>query len=88
MFSKVLVSGGEHELKVTTSFKLRDFRRKFLCEPGSIFYVYPPIARVVTEPSWWGPGFKYEGGVRDEPLESHDSWQRLLFYNGKWLGED
>jgi hypothetical protein len=91
VFSKALVSEGKHELRVTTSFKPREFSRKFICEQERIFYVYPQLERIKTKPwGFWRKKYKYKGeiAIHSEPLESHDGWRRLLFYNGKWLGED
>lgn len=91
VFTKVLVAEGKHEVRLTTSLKPREFRRKFICKPGRILYVYPQVKMVKSEP-WglWRREVKYEGeiSVNSEPLESHEDWRRLLFYNGKWLGED
>jgi hypothetical protein len=38
----------------------------------------------------WRMIFKYKGeiDVRNGLLEAHEGWQRFLFYNGKWLGEN
>jgi outer membrane protein assembly factor BamE (lipoprotein component of BamABCDE complex) len=91
VFSKVLIAEGEHTLTVTTSNKPSEFHRTFLCEPEDILYVYPQLKQIQTEP--WGLlriRWQYSGeiAINSEPLESHDGWRRLLFYNGKWLGED
>ena len=84
VFSKVLVAEGEHELRLTTLLKPDEFQRKFICEPGSIIYLYPQIELTESEP-WelWG-----QITVNSEPIGSHEDWRRLLFYNGKWLGDD
>jgi hypothetical protein len=91
VFSKVLIAEGEHTLTVTTSNKPSEFQRTFLCEPEDILYVYPQLKQIQTEP-WglWRIRWQYSGeiAINSEPLESHDGWRRLLFYNGKWLGED
>jgi hypothetical protein len=91
VFTKAQVAEGKHEVRLTTSLKPREFRRQFICKPGRILYVYPQIELVEAEP-WgvWRRKFRYEGEitVNSEPLESHDGWKRLLFYNGKWIGED
>jgi hypothetical protein len=91
VFSRVLVTEGQHKLTVTTSHKPREFDRTFFCEPGDIFYVYPDIGTIKSEP--WGiarSSWQYSGEItiNSEPLETHDSWRRLLFYDGKWLGEE
>ena len=91
VFTKMLVSGGPHELRLTTSLKPKDFHHFFECEPGRNLYVYPQLALVESEP-WgiWRRNFNYDGQitVTNRPLESHEGWKRLLFYNEKWLGDD
>ncbi len=91
VFTKALVVEGEHELRVATVGKSVEFRRKFSCDPGSIYYVSPQFEWVESEPGGMGfPKFEYKGEISDdrEPLESQKGWRRLLFYNDKWLGDD
>ena len=89
VFSKALISEGEHKLTVTAWAKSRDFHRTFLCEPGTIYYVYPQLELIITR-DWRGITSQYSGeiAVYSEPLESHDGWRRLIFYNGKWFDDD
>ena len=91
VFTKVLVAEGEHEVSLSTFSRPKEFRRKFHCKPGQIFYAHPKLDLVESEP--WGflrHRSKYEGEiiVSHHPLESYEGWRRLLFYSGKWLGED
>jgi len=91
VFSKAIVDEGTHELKVTTSLRPSEFRRKFDCTAGQIVYAHPDLDTVKSEP--WGlfrKKIKYEGEINidREPLEDYDGWKRLLFYNGTWLGDD
>lgn len=91
VFTKIIVEEGKHELKLNTSWRPREFRRKFDCKPGQIFYAHPKLDLVKSEP--WGflrQKTKYEGEIRidHQPLEDYDGWKRLLFYNGNWFGGD
>jgi hypothetical protein len=92
LFSKVLVGEGVHEIRLTTSFKPPEFRRKFSCRGGSSLYIYPQIELVETEEPWGllQKNYMFDGEifVSNEPLEPHENWRRLLIFNGKWLGED
>jgi hypothetical protein len=85
------VDEGKHELKVTTSLRPSEFRRNFDCRAGQIVYAHPDLNTVNSEP-WglWRQTIKFEGGIRldREPFEEEKGWRRLLFYNGRWLGED
>ena len=56
-----------------------------------MFYVYPRHRVVESEPwSVWKKQFRIDGDIEiyDKPIEAYDGWKRLLFYNGKWLGQD
>ena len=91
VFRKTFVSEGGQEVRAATSLGSGAFRRKFVCQQRNIFYVYPRIEVISTEP--WGilrRRFKYEAEivVNSEPLESHDDWRQLLYYKGEWLGGD
>ena len=91
VFTKAIVDEGRHELKLTTSLKPGEFRRKLDCTPGQVFYVHPELRTVKSEP--WGllrRKIKYEEDIRidRQPLEDYEGWRRLLFYNGKWFGRD
>jgi hypothetical protein len=91
LFSRLIVDGGEHEVRLTTSLKPPEFSRKLVCKPGSLLYVYPRLELVETEP-WgiWRRRIKYEGEISldSQPPESGKAWKQLLFYNGKWLDEE
>lgn len=91
VFTKVIVAEGEHELSLTTSWRPREFRRKFYCKPGSVLYAYPELEMVASEPwGFWGWKTKYQGviAIDNQPSKEYEGWKRLLFYNGKWLGDD
>lgn len=91
MIMRVIVAAGKHELKITTIFKPGEFRREFECQPGNIFYAYPQLELVKSEPyGLWRRKFKYEGEItiNRQPLNNHESWKRLLYYRGRWFGED
>lgn len=91
MLLKVIVSAGKHEIKATTLFAPGEFRREFECHPGNIFYAYPQLELVKSEPyGLWRWRFKYEGeiSINQKPLNNHESWKRLLYYRGKWFGDE
>ena len=92
VFAKLIVDEGEHEVRLTTSWKPKAFRSKFDCKSGDIVYVYPKLELVSSEP--WGylgnKKTKYEGEIviERQPPEGYEGWKRLLFYSGTWLGGD
>jgi len=92
IFAKLLVSEGGHELKITTGYRPWEFHREFDCKGDEVFYVYPRHKLVDSEPYGFTPSKKtmFEGDIEisNQPLESYDGWKRLLFYSGKWFGED
>ena len=91
VFAKILVAEGQHELRITTSLKPREFRHTLECKPSKNIYVYPQLKLVESEPwGFWRSKLKYDSGITvdSQPLESYEGWKRLLFYNGKWLGGD
>ena len=90
VFAKILVEEGSHELLIDTSLKPHKFRNTVFCESQKRIFVYPSLNKIRTESkSLFGVPWKYEGGidVRDAAQESHDNWRRLLFYNGRWIGD-
>lgn len=91
VFIKFLVTEDIHELKITAMHSPRDFRRKFECRNGDVFYVYPRHRVVESEP-WgvWRKQFRIDGDIEiyNKPIEPYDGWKRLLFYSGNWLGTD
>jgi len=91
VFVKVLVDDGLHELMFKTNLRPHNFRRTIACESQKRFFVYPHLKMVKDEPGGlrFSP-WKYEGEISatDLPQEGHDDWQRLLFYNGTWIGDD
>jgi hypothetical protein len=89
-FTRVSRSAGVHELKVKIPSQ-ESISHKFTCNAGQRLFIYPKFTRVrIESPGPFRSPFRYEGEVviRDTPLESHDNWQRVLFYKGKWLGGD
>jgi hypothetical protein len=91
VFAQALVDNGSHELMVKTNLKPYKFQKTISCESEKRFFVYPQFKMVKGEPAGlWRSPWKYEGGiaVTDAPQEPHEGWQRLLFYNGRWIGDD
>jgi hypothetical protein len=91
VFAKMLVEEGSHEILIDTPIKPHKFRNTISCESQKRFFVYPSLNKIRTEPkSLFGVPWKYEGGidVRDAAQESHNDWRRLLFYNGRWIGDE
>ena len=91
VFAKVLVEEGSHKLLIDTPIKPHKFRNTVVCESQKRFFVYPALNKKRTESSGlFGAPWEYEGGIdiRDAAQEPHDSWRRLLFYNGRWIGDD
>jgi hypothetical protein len=92
IFTKFLVPQGEHEFKITTSLHPSKFRRKFKCNSGEIVYVYPRLKVVASDR--YGllltKQMMIEGDIEiyNRPVESYEGWRRLLFYSGKWFGND
>jgi hypothetical protein len=91
VFSKTVVDQGEHVLKVATSLRPSEFRRKFDCTTGRTVFAYPDLEVVKSEP--WGlmrQKKQFEGEIRvdHEPFEENKGWRRLLFYKGTWYGRD
>ncbi len=85
VFAKALVAEGKNELKMKRShgFMPHAFRRKFFCDPGSVCYAYPK--REIPD----GKGrVEAEIAVTKQPVGTPEGARRLLFYNGKWLGDD
>ena len=91
VFIKFLVTEGIHELKITVRHSPRDFRREFECRDGNVFYVYPRLRVVESEP-WgvWKKQFRIDGDIElyEKPIEAHEGWKQLLIYSGNWLGTD
>lgn len=92
IFTKFLVPQGEHEFKITTSLHPSEFRRKFSCMSGEIVYVYPRLKVVASDRYGllWTKQMMIEGDIEiyNRPVESYEGWRRLLFYSGKWFGND
>jgi len=91
VFTKVIVAKGKHELKVATSLRPREFRRTFDCQSRQIIYANPALETAKSEP--WGflrHKIKFEGEIKvdRQPFEDYDGWRRLLFFNGRWMGQD
>ena len=91
IFTRLLVTEGEHELKITTRHRPHEYNRKLKCKGGEVFYVYPRHKLAGSEPyGIWRARIQVEGDVEiyDQPMEAYDDWKRLLFYSGKWYGSD
>lgn len=91
MFLRVIVTAGTHELKATVHFAPGEFRREFECHPGNIFYAYPQLELVESEPyGLLRRRFKYVGEItmNREPSNDYEGWKRLLYYRGTWFGDE
>jgi hypothetical protein len=87
-FVKVLIPGGDNEFRAEP----RGFHRTISCQPGGVMYVYPRIETLQGSAKGLFGGTKneYRGEiiVSDTPEESLEGRQRVLFYNGRWIGDD
>lgn len=91
IFTKHLVTEGEHELTITTRHRPHEFRSKLECKGGDAIYVYPRHKLTDSEPyGVWRARIQVEGDIEiyDQPIEPYDGWKRLLFYSGKWFSGD
>lgn len=87
-FVKVLIPSGDNEFTAEPS----GFHHTISCRPGAVMYVYPRIQTLVgsAKGPFGGTKNEYRGEiiVSDTPEASLDGRQRVLFYYGRWIGDD
>ena len=85
-FIETLIHPGEHEIRIETPGKPKYFQNNFICKAGEALHTYPALNVHMDDSAPRKIVYEGEIFISNTPIEGLQEHQRLLFYNGQWLG--